>query len=435
MDETGLLQDLLSSDHHVFITGAGISRALRQRSEPSEQLPGWPELLDRLALRFGDRLSDRDKDDCRTLLDAGASSPEPQELIQAASILRSAAGEDFPEALADLTTPVDGSTTAMHEVLWELDARGIITFNYDPAHENAANRAGLPLITCLPHDEDDLAELVASRFASAFLLKAHGSAEDETTPPVLAAEDYRTLLSASPAYRAFLQAVLAHHQVLFVGFGLSDPDFDAFLESMYSHFGRPVHHHLAFVGRSVTERRRVLLRRRYGVHTLPVERWNELPSLLREAAVTAGPGLRQTIARCFASGLDERKAAHEELRQLGPAGRRTASAELLHELHVATGTRDGWRAAEAAYSLGVVDPRENKSALMDAVERAHHADVAARALTQLRSVLRPEDTTWLGRQRQTLDQRSFDGNPARLRTYLDYLLAYVPAKFSSDPTS
>lgn len=71
----------------------------------------------------------------------------------------------------------------------------------------------------------------------------HGTAEDIESM-VLTRESYRNLLNKYPYYKAFIQHVFTNYQLLIIGFGMSDPDFDSLLQNIFSVFGSPIQEHI-----------------------------------------------------------------------------------------------------------------------------------------------------------------------------------------------
>src|SRR5262249_41075233 len=142
-------------------------------------------------------------------------------LIMAASILRSANPREFDRAFRQAITEKPGSYGETHAALLATQPRGIVTFNYDQAHEAAAKKD--PTLShfrrILPTDEGEIVRVLSQRFAEPFLLKAHGSL-GVRHELVLTQESYREILAKSPAYRAFFQSLLTNFHFLVVGFGL-----------------------------------------------------------------------------------------------------------------------------------------------------------------------------------------------------------------------
>lgn len=425
-----MLCDIANGNSLVAMTGAGISSRLVARYGPGT-LPGWYELIERLLHRFRAKLPIEDARDCDSILQEGTKAPGSR-LIEAASLLRKSCGARFDAAVRRENTPRVGQTSPTHRALLGLHPRGIITFNYDDAHENAAVGFRSKFRLLLPAQEHAIRLALRQKLEGPFLLKAHGSIHGRA-PLVLTYETYRDLLIRQPAYRAFLQAILTNYHLLIVGFGLADPDFDLFLNTIASTFGSPLQGHVVIthVDNSLPGRE-VELRRRYGIHTLLVKDFGEIPTLIDKAAKTAGPRLRSLLTQAIKGSLGERSRAHAGLRRLGPAGKECAQAWLRGRLGNERGVH--YR-SELAYSLGVLDASGNKGELMSIVESSRHSAPVARALTVLRPVLRPGDMKQIRGWTKKFQAKPLRGDPKnRLAAYCGYLEIYVPSKDQSDRT-
>lgn len=425
-----MLCEVVASDNLVCITGAGISRTLIR--DDGHRLPDWKSLLVELFDQFKHRLATADQDDCETIL--AEAEPAGSRLIEVASIIRTVHPNEFDRALRKLTTPRLGEIGSTHRALRNLYSRGILTFNYDDGHENAANEVGIPLQVFLPTDEGEMTDALRDGLSQPFLLKAHGSIRAGAgalpgASPVLTFESYRALLVRNPAYRAFVQNLFTNFHLLIVGFGMSDPDFDVFIETMAQQFGGPVHCHVLIRHEDARSAEEVELRRRYGIHTLYLSDWSDLDIVLSEAPRTPGPTLRQAVDDCVSADHRVRVAAHQFLRRLGPAGRRCASESILTRFRTEL---NHFRASELAYALGVVDLAGNKQALMQILEKATSVPVAARALSVLRSALEPSDLPWLDDWWSNVGSHLSGRHPDRLSSYIEYYHVYIPAKFASD---
>lgn len=433
------LCDLVASDRLVVITGAGISSQLRQKSNPAKKLPQWWDLLKALFVDFGPRLVAEDRKDCERLLQIGSylpkrktPSPTGKELILAASILRQVDRIKFDDRFRRKITPKPGSFSETHAAICELQPMGVLTFNYDDAHESAwrVYAPNLRLKAILPHNESKLRDTLTSG-ARPFYIKAHGSISS-SKELVLTVESYRQLIVKSPAYRAFVQDILTNRHILFVGFGMSDPDFDLFVETMALQFGSPIHDHIVIRHRSSRNVDDVSLRRRFGIHSLYVSEFTDIPEILRDSLMQTGPKLTSTLSDCLSTNRKKRDLSHLQFQALGPAGKQCATNVLKSKISKFELRHQYFELSEVAYSLGQIDARKNKDTLMSIVEHAKHADPAGRALTVLRPVLTLSDVPTLESWK-----RRFSGSPLpgeysdRIIAYLDYLLVYLPSKYRS----
>lgn len=465
--EFAMLCDLVASDHLVCMTGAGISRGLlRETPSPAgdDRLPSWIELLRELLEQFQggmtpdgatyawellDPVDERAAAyNLRSILERESDLPKKaealgqlqqlgpiigsRELILAASLIRAAQPEEFDKRFRAAVTEAPGQFSDTHRSILALNPRGIMTFNYDGGHEASCIDIKQEYVLLNPvsnGSSERLRDAIAGRLSDFFILKAHGST-DTTDPLVLTISEYNNLLGRSPAYRAFVQNLFTNFSFIMVGYGLDDPDFDVFLSTMAVQFAGPLQSHIVLRPATQRHRRQLVERELYGIHTLYINDYGEIPDVLDRSARTAGPKLIRTIQGCLDRNHAVRVAAHGELRRLGLPGRSVAGYELAERLEDA----DSFVVAEAAYSLGILDAEGHKERLCQLVDASSNADVLGRAITVLRSALTRDDLPrvqdWLERVRATPPSGE---RAERIETYLEYLLEYVYHKFESDP--
>jgi len=449
----GVLSDLIHGDRLICLTGTGISLNLKLKDSPGEKIPDWFGLARTL---YREALSEHAQEleaepyairDLEALLGREQQKVTGTDIIQAASILRKFFPEgEFDRRVKRAVTPEPGQTSETHRAIVELLPRGIVTWNYDDAHENALVEKqlhwGKPL---MPWDEQRLTHGIRTSIAEPFLLKAHGSISEESGREysvILTSESYRDLFVREPAYRAFLQHLFTNFNMLIVGFGMADPDFDLLLHDVFAQFGSPIQNHVLI--RSATQEgemqgQEVLLRRLYGIQTLYISNWGYLPHVLRDAAISPGPRLNLAIRGCLNhSSLLARQQAHATLSRLGPAGRAFATKILLGKLRIEDLS---WRdESELVYSLGsldVADPQINRFLLNLLCERsraeqaeADSVETIAHILSIIEPGLRREDLPTLEEVLYELSQWKSDGNPdRRLEKYVEALICRVRAKF------
>lgn len=438
------LCDLVASDRLVCVTGAGISADLRR--DDGKKVPTWWRLLDQLRRDLAGPLkASKHRVAIKELL--AQKHGTGRELILAASLLRGLDRKTFDERFRALVRPKAGTTTPSHEQISRLRPRGIVTFNYDPAHEAADRRArgrtAPKRAVLVPEDEDRLRDHLAGNLATPFLLKAHGDLRaNRKTPLVLTAEDYRELMVRRPSYRAFVQHLLTEFHLLVVGFGLTDPDFDVFANTIVEAYGKPIRDGVAIFRRGSLPMTRAEMQLRLGLQVLEIEKFSEIPKLLRDAREHPGPDLRATLEQCLSPMMQDRVDAHGALRKLGPSGRALARRVLLQQLD--RESKDPFRHSEVAFSLGYLadlmdraveqeERSEIKSTLMALVDdHTSSTDTKARALTVLRGLLTPRDQPRI--DAWVLRFQHAPGTPEhRLAVYARYMQEFIPAKFGSDP--
>jgi len=429
------LCDLVASDRLLVVTGAGISVGVRQKHAQTP-LPGWGKLVASIYMELEAKLSADERREITPLiakLNRGESI-SASALIEIATRLNEVDAVAFDRELRFQVTPEPGSYSKTHEAICALGARGIITFNYDTCHENAFTSAGMTVPVLVPSDERDFVRRLHDNITTSFLLKAHGCINRTDFHLVLDRTAYRNLLARSPAYRAFVQNLLTNFDCLFVGFGLSDPDFDLFIDVIASSYGSPIRTHVAI--RHINQRNEddeFVLKHKHGIGTLYISDYAKIPEILIASTQRAGPKLQAAILATLDSKMTTRDGAHRVFERLGAMGKRCASAALTDLLNKET---NEFRIGEIAYALGQIDAKANKSTLFQLVESDTYntAVPAARALTVLRGVLEPSDistiNSWIVRYQ---NKRYPDDPHNRLLKYAEYYSVYVPAKYASDP--
>jgi SIR2-like protein len=373
----GLLCDAVAYRRLVVVTGSGVSVGLAQPGSDPASLPTWHSVLTQLRSRFADRLGTRAAD-VELLL--SAQSRGADYLIEAASLIREAVGgNEYRDAVVKLTTaPVD-ARSPLHDLIEDLEPLGIITFNYDLGHENAyraRRRDRHRMHRAVYSDERKLRAVLAEDFQSRFLLKAHGCISRPKSI-VLDRASYREVMGRQPGYRAFAHHVLARFNALIVGFGLNDPDFEDLLQSLEANFGGGVGEHVYIWkrGQHVDEEARALvLRRRYGLVCIFVDRFDDVRTVIADARTQMGKELQRTISATLrrSAEVEEfrqlRRKAHIELGRLSAAGASVAAAALM--VCVLDPTQPILVRAEAAYSLGKIRPTPSMVAdfLLDRID-------------------------------------------------------------------
>jgi len=123
-----------------------------------------------------------------------------------------------------------GKPQPSHDSIALTDYRAVITTNYDKLIETVVTfkRGWTPPVFSF----ESMPSLGSALFEGLFFVfKLHG---DISSPEsiVLTSQDYDRLMLRSPFVRSFLQAVFLNFTLLFIGYSISDPDFQLVLKEL-----------------------------------------------------------------------------------------------------------------------------------------------------------------------------------------------------------
>jgi hypothetical protein len=248
------LKDVLTQSDAVIFVGSGISQW--------SGLPSWWGVISQLA----DNLDYAGIDSMLVRTEA-----RDGDLLQAASYgfskLTSAQIGDFIRRVVQLgnARPVD-----IHQRIVTLGPTCFITTNYDDLLEQAIAKWVQGQSFRGPITNRQIVEQANIQHAQArrFIFKPHGDANDSESI-VLSREQYRMLLPEGDysATLSTLKTLLATRPVLFLGFGLRDPDFLYVRDILANLYRGGVRDHFAVIPDATSEHADYW-RNSYGVHIL-----------------------------------------------------------------------------------------------------------------------------------------------------------------------
>jgi hypothetical protein len=211
------LVDQIARGNGVVFVGAGLSQGAG--------LPGWPGLLRQMldwSEAHGVNLADRAE--LEGYIENG-------ELLLVAEEMRERLGkDDFRRFMAEIFRAPGLRPTELHEALVGIPFAAALTSNYDTLLESAYTIVN----GVLPHvfTHADYPELSAAlRSGEFYVPKVHGTI-DRIETVILGQSDYRDVMHAKPAYRQHLTILFSTKTVLFIGFGLTDPDLLLLLDEL-----------------------------------------------------------------------------------------------------------------------------------------------------------------------------------------------------------
>ncbi|MFK2890275.1 SIR2 family NAD-dependent protein deacylase [Dyella flagellata] len=248
------LKRILAQDDTIIFVGSGISRW--------SGLPSWEGLVGELA----DYLDDNSIDSALVRQEA-----EVGDLLQAASygFLKLTP----PQVAAFMRSACRSGSAApgeIHQAIMMLGPSCFITTNYDDLLEQAYRQhrpAPSELRIVLNTQLFEQAEIIHAQ-ARQFIFKPHGDARNADSI-ILTREQYRMLLpegSLSATLNTF-KTLLQSRPVLFVGFGLRDPDFLHLRDLLANIYRGGMRDHYAIVSDPVRDQQDYW-RAHYGIHLI-----------------------------------------------------------------------------------------------------------------------------------------------------------------------
>lgn len=303
------LKQVLAQEDTILFIGSGISLW--------SGLPSWSGVIEELA-KFVESAGGK-----ADLVRAEAARGE---LLQAASY-----GFDklTPQQIGDFIRAACRYGAAkpheIHRKIVSLGTRCFVTTNYDNLLEEALrqwqpNRFYPPPVTNRHLTESPK---IANARAIDFVFKPHGDAADSNSI-ILTREQYRMLLPQGELHYALetLKTLLVSRPVVYLGFGLRDPDFIYVRDLLANTYKGGTRDHYAIMA-DITEAECDYWRRNYGIHLVsyPTTTRSDgtkdhaalltlLDSLLEPAPVVAGPVLSGAAAESCTPDLVLSLARH-----------------------------------------------------------------------------------------------------------------------------
>lgn len=249
-----LVKDIVRGNCVVFV-GAGLSTGAG--------LPKWPRLLHWMldwSLENSFEFSREEQEEIRKHI-------ERNELLLVAQELMDRLG---PQRFADFMSHVfrrsKPQPTAVHACLTRVPFSAALTSNYDSLLE-MAYRVGMPDLATYTHTNMHGVRQ-AHRNREFYLFKVHGDILDSSTL-VLGHRGYRELVHANSKYRLFMESLLADKTLLFIAFGLTDPDLLLLIDELRTSLrGDSGYHYALMNSEEVSSVRRRRLREDYGIQVI-----------------------------------------------------------------------------------------------------------------------------------------------------------------------
>lgn len=157
------------------------------------------------------------------------------DFLMANEIVKNGLGKDaFISLLKDKFVTPKFSPSKLHEYVFELDARIVITPNFDKIYDTLSSTQSHGTTVIKTHTSDDIIDCI--RRDEPLVIKMHGSI-DSPSSLIFTKKDYAEAWNRNSKIYHTLEALILTHTFLFLGCGLSDPDITMLLERFNFNYG------------------------------------------------------------------------------------------------------------------------------------------------------------------------------------------------------
>jgi len=204
----------------IAFLGAGVSH-FSESQDGKTHPPLWPKFLEDLKAKVRETA---DKNFVSQFI-------ENEQYLEAAEIMRAGVSDaDFNCFLVEEFTTPAYKPANIHNHIRDLDLKVVITTNFDTIYEDCCRRgdAQQSYNVLRYHDDNIVDDLKSTR---RLIIKAHGCVSNQKKA-VLARSDYFTARRDHPGFFSVLDALFCTNTLLFLGYGLGDPDIHLVLENV-----------------------------------------------------------------------------------------------------------------------------------------------------------------------------------------------------------
>lgn len=150
------------------------------------------------------------------------------DMLSACELLKHKLGDRWTTLLRQKFVDPKFTHAAIHEHVFALDTKIVVTPNFDKIYDTYASTASASTVMIKSYADDDLLEVVSG--SGRYILKIHG---DIDTPNglVFSRSQYARSRAERPGVYRLVEAMMLSNAFLFIGCGTSDPDIALLLEN------------------------------------------------------------------------------------------------------------------------------------------------------------------------------------------------------------
>lgn len=234
------LVDDIAKRKSVLYLGSGISAA--SKNDDGKSPATWHKFLEGVLCARQEKL--------RTCLSTIEQLLNKENYLTACEIIVKYLGErDFGELAADEFRRPGYHPSELHEIIFSLDSRLVITPNIDKIYDQYATTQSNGTVIIKTY-RDDIARYL--RAPDYLIIKAHGTIDD-TDHIVFTHSQYSKVRNDHAAFYRMLDALLLTHTFIFLGCGISDPDIQLVLENLNFSFPGCRPHYMVIPANNLSE--------------------------------------------------------------------------------------------------------------------------------------------------------------------------------------
>lgn len=208
-----LVEDLARRRAVLFL-GAGVSK--NAVGVNNVRPPTWDEFLNKGLSKF-----DSTPQHLKSLL-------RSKELLTACEIIKTKLDQDeWFGLLQEMFVKPGYKSAEIHENIYKLDCRLVLTQNFDKIYDNRAQILSNNTVSTKCYYDEDVANYMRGRTRA--VIKVHGTI-DTPEKMVFTRYDYAQARQQYSSFHSLLDALIMTHTMIFLGCSLKDPDLQLLLE-------------------------------------------------------------------------------------------------------------------------------------------------------------------------------------------------------------
>lgn len=203
----------------ILFLGAGVSASAT--TDDGKSPPTWNEFLDNATKKLID--DEGDKKEILELISKGDL------LLALQAIHETSNNADFQDLLNATFHTARYKPSELHEAIYQLDSRIVITTNFDQIYETYCMQPENEGFKLISYDTHSLADEIRSDIR--LIIKAHGTI-DNIQKMIFTKQQYHNAKAEHSRFYEILKALFLTHTCIFIGCGMSDPDINLLLEDV-----------------------------------------------------------------------------------------------------------------------------------------------------------------------------------------------------------